>query len=94
MADLHLAVCGEYVDAMKRGDKPEEYPQVNPYWSRRLIGRQYEKLIITTGYPRRDDAERRLAMPYRGYGIKTITHKHFGGVPENVFAINVTAAKE
>lgn len=26
VADLHLAVCGKYVDAMKRGDKPEEYP--------------------------------------------------------------------
>ena len=26
VADLHLAVCAKYVDAMKRGDKPEEYP--------------------------------------------------------------------
>ncbi|MEQ9850862.1 ASCH domain-containing protein [Pectobacterium aroidearum] len=89
MADLQLAVNGEYFDAMKRGEKTEEYRLVNPYWGRRLFGRDYDRLIITRGYPRRDDAERRIVMPYEGFEIKTITHKHFGTEPVKVYAIKV-----
>ncbi|ELC7036254.1 ASCH domain-containing protein [Enterobacter hormaechei] len=89
MADLQLAVNGEYFDAMKRGEKTEEYRLVNPYWGRRLFGRDYDRLIITRGYPRKDDDSRRLVMPYDGYEIKTITHKHFGPDPVKVYAIKI-----
>ena len=89
MADLQLAVNGEYFDAMKRGEKTEEYRLVNPYWGSRLFGRDYERLIITRGYPRKDDDSRRLVMPYDGYEIKTITHKHFGPDPVKVYAIKI-----
>lgn len=89
MADLQLAVNGEYFDAMKRGEKTEEYRLVNPYWGRRLFGRDYERLVITRGYPRKDDDSRRLVMPYDGYEIKTITHKHFGPDPVKVYAIKI-----
>ncbi|EEW6789640.1 ASCH domain-containing protein [Escherichia coli] len=89
MADLQLAVNGEYFDAMKRGEKIEEYRLVNAYWGRRLFGRDYDRLIITRGYPRKDDASRRLVMPYGGYEIKTITHKHFGPDPVKVYAIKI-----
>lgn len=89
MADLQLAVNGEYFDAMKRGEKTEEYRLVNPYWGRRLRGRDYDRLIITRGYPRKDDDSRRLVMPYDGYEIKTITHKHFGPDPVKVYAIKI-----
>lgn len=90
MADLQMAVNGEYFDAMKSGEKTEEYRLVNAYWSRRLIGRDYDRLIITRGYPRKDDNDRRLVMPYEGYEIKTITHKHFGPDPVKVYAIKIT----
>lgn len=89
MADLQLAVNGEYFDAMKRGEKTEEYRRVNAYWGNRIFGRDYDRLIITRGYPKRDDAERRIVVPYDGYEIKTITHKHFGDDPVKVFAIKV-----
>ena len=89
VADLQLAVNGEYFDAMKRGEKTEEYRLVNPYWGRRLFGRDYDRLIITRGYPRKDDESRRLVMPYDGYEIKTITHKHFGPDPVKVYAIKI-----
>ncbi|HDT4319328.1 TPA: ASCH domain-containing protein [Klebsiella aerogenes] len=89
MADLQLAVNGEYFDAMKRGEKTEEYRLVNAYWGRRLFGRDYDRLIITRGYPRKDDDSRRLVMPYDGYEIKTITHKHFGPDPVKVYAIKI-----
>lgn len=46
-------------------------------------------LIITKGYPRKDDTSRRLDVKYSGYEIKTITHPHFGDKPVKVFAIKV-----
>ncbi|WP_447717067.1 ASCH domain-containing protein [Pluralibacter gergoviae] len=89
MANLQLAVNGEYFDAMKRGEKTEEYRLVNSYWGRRIFGHDYDRLIITRGYPRADDHDRRIDVPYDGFEIKTITHKHFGDRPVKVFAIKV-----
>ncbi|HHT2832376.1 TPA: ASCH domain-containing protein [Klebsiella aerogenes] len=89
MANLQLAINGEYFDAMKRGEKTEEYRLVNSYWYRRILARKYDRLIITRGYPKKDDASRRIDIPYCGYEIKTITHKHFGDQPVKVFAIKV-----
>lgn len=89
MANLQLAVKGEYFDQMKSGEKTEEYRLVNDYWKKRLINRKYERLIITKGYPRRDDSSRRIDVPYEGCAIKEITHPHFGEDPVVVFAIKV-----
>ncbi|MGR7214057.1 ASCH domain-containing protein [Klebsiella aerogenes] len=89
MANLQLAVNGEYFDQMRSGEKTEEYRLVNSYWCRRILARKYDRLIITRGYPKKDDASRRIDIPYCGYEIKTITHKHFGDQPVKVFAIKV-----
>lgn len=89
MADLHLALKGEYFDAIKAGTKTEEYRLVTPYWYRRLEGRAYGRIVLTRGYPSRDDQERRLVMPWRGCTLKTITHQHFGSDPVQVYAIKV-----
>lgn len=59
------------------------------YWKKRLINRTYDRLIITRGYPRKDDNERILTMHYRGYEIKTINHEFFGNNPVKVFAIKL-----
>ncbi len=89
MKNLQLAVNGEYFDQMKSGEKVEEYRLVNDYWKKRLINREYDRLIITKGYPKRDDASRRIDVKYKGCKIKTITHPHFGNQPVMVFAIKV-----
>lgn len=89
MRKLQLAVNGEYFDQMKCGNKKFEYRLVNEYWKKRLVGREYDLLIITKGYPCADDKERRIEMPYHGYEMQTITHKHFGDEPVDVFAIIV-----
>ncbi|HHV3843797.1 TPA: ASCH domain-containing protein [Klebsiella pneumoniae] len=89
MATLQLAVKGEYFDAMKRGEKTEEYRLVNAYWGNRIFNRWYDTLIITRGYPRKDDDSRRIVVPYDGFEVKTITHPHFGAEPVKVFAIRV-----
>lgn len=89
MANLQLAVNGEYFDQMKSGEKTEEYRLVNDFWNKRIMFREYDRLIITLGYPKRDDASKRINIPYDGYEVKVITHPHFGPDPVKVFAIKV-----
>lgn len=45
MANLQLAVKGEYFDAMIRGEKTEEYRLCNDYWKKRLVNRKYDRLM-------------------------------------------------
>ncbi|WP_343500519.1 ASCH domain-containing protein [Enterobacter bugandensis] len=89
MAKLQLAVNGEYFDQMKSGEKTEEYRLVNDFWNKRIMFREYDRLIITRGYPKRDDQSKRIDIPYDGYEVKVITHPHFGPDPVKVFAIKV-----
>ncbi|WWE96482.1 hypothetical protein WI0192307A01_CDS0035 [Salmonella phage VT223] len=89
MKNLQLAVKSEYFDAIKSGEKTEEYRLVNDYGWTRLVGRDLDRLIITKGYPKRDGANRRIECKYHGYEIKEITHPHFGSEPVEVFAIKV-----
>lgn len=94
MADLHLALKGEYFDAIKAGTKTEEYRLLTLHWANRLEDRSYDRIVLTRGYPRRDDAARRLVLPWQGYTIKTITHPHFGPYPVTVYAIDVREAAD
>lgn len=93
MADLVLPLKGQYFDAIKAGAKTEEYRLCTPYWQKRLASPfgLYDRIVLTRGYPRRDDQERRLVRAWQGYTIKTITHPHFGPDPVQVYAINVAA---
>ncbi|MGT7583517.1 hypothetical protein ACRWT3_21705 [Escherichia coli] len=59
-----------------------------------IMFREYDRLIITKGYPKRDDSSRRIDVPYDGYEVKTITHPHFGDKPVKVFAIKVNISTE
>lgn len=87
--DLILPLKGEYFDQIKAGTKTEEFRLVNDYWKRRIMGRTYERIILTRGYPKRTDTERRLVIPWRGWEIQRIRHPHFGLDPVEVFAIDV-----
>lgn len=90
MSTLTLPLKGIYFDQIKSGEKTEEYRLVTPFWIKRLAGRAYDYIVLTKGYPKADDAERRLTVPWRGYTLKTITHPHFGPDPVEVFAIRVS----
>lgn len=87
---LTLPLKGEYFDQIRDGSKTEEYRLVTPYWEKRLIGREYDRIVLTKGYPRRDDASRRLTRAWRGFRQTTITHPHFGPDPVRVFAVDVS----
>jgi len=89
MAFLHLNLKGEYFDQIENELKPEEYRLYNDFWKKRLIGRDYEGILVKKGYPKKTDTKRILERPWKGFIIKTITHPHFGNKPEKVFAIRV-----
>lgn len=89
--DLHLNLRGEYFDQIKEGTKIFEYRLDREYWRKRIVGKQYENLVLLRGYPRRGDLERTIKLPYRGYEMQKITHSHFGKDPVQVFAIILTA---
>lgn len=90
MADIILHVKAEYWHDINEGRKPFEYRLDTPYWRKRLVGRDYNRLIICLGYPKKNDHSRRINIPYQGYEMQTITHKHFGTKPVRVFAIRTT----
>lgn len=86
---LHLQLKREYFEAIRDGSKPEEFRLRTEHWRKRLEGREYEQIMLTLGYPARNDHTRRLVRCWRGFSVKTITHPHFGPDPVLVYAINV-----
>jgi hypothetical protein len=54
MTTLHLSLKGEYFDAIRDGTKPKEYRLCTPYWTKRLVGREYSRIVLTKGYPARE----------------------------------------
>lgn len=89
MRTLTLPLKAIYFHQIKSGEKTEEYRRCTAYWIRRLQGRHYDQIVLTLGYPKSDDTERRLVRPWRGFTIKTIQHDHFGPEPVAVYAIDV-----
>lgn len=92
MRTLNLPLKREYFEAIRDGRKPEEYRLCTPFWRKRLEGREFDQVVLTLGYPDRDDKARRLVRAWRGFTVKTITHPHFGPDPVQVFAIDVSEA--
>ena len=92
MSKLTLSLKAEYFNAIRDGSKPDEYRLVTPYWQKRLEGRNYDGIVLTLGYPSRDDHSRRLERPWCGHRRTTITHPHFGPEPVEVYAIDVRPA--
>lgn len=87
--DLVLPLKRLYFEQIKAGTKPEEFRLRNAYWRKRLEGKTFDRVILTLGYPKRDDHTRRIVLPWQGYRECQITHSIFGTSPADVFAINV-----
>lgn len=88
MAFLHLNLKGVYFDEIKIGTKNREY-RLATKWAKRLSGKTYDGIILKRGYPAREDTDRIIMRPWRGFEIITITHPHFGDSPVEVCSIIV-----
>lgn len=89
MKILTLNLKREYFEQIKSGIKTEEYRLCTPYWSKRLEGKTFDKIIIKLGYPKNDEIEKIMEFPWKGYKKRKITYKHFGSDPVKVYAIKV-----
>lgn len=54
MATLHLTLKKRWFDLIKSGHKTEEYREIKPYWSKRLLasGKNYDRIEFRNGYGR------------------------------------------
>lgn len=86
---LHLSLRGLYFRQIRALAKEFEFRVVTPYWEKRIVGREYDEIELTLGYPRAGDDSRRIRRPWLGFERQTITHPHFGSEPVQVFAIRV-----
>lgn len=57
MKTLTLPLKKQWFDLIKAGIKKEEYRETSAYWTSRLLK---DCLVLTLGYPKADDTERRL----------------------------------
>jgi hypothetical protein len=92
LVDLVLPLKREYFEQIKAGTKKDEFRLHNAFWQKRLVGKSFDRVILTLGYPKRDDHARRLVLPWNGYRECTIQHPLFGADPVFVFAIDVSGA--
>jgi hypothetical protein len=79
-------ICFEQIES---GQKNEEYRLVTPYWSKRLENKSYDRVIVTLGYPSKEDATKHLEFPWKGVKKKIIQHEEFGPGEKEVFVIPV-----
>jgi hypothetical protein len=86
---LVLRVKGQYFREIQAGVKTLEYRLQTDYWSKRLVGREYEAVEVTLGYPKAADSERHLRFPWRGFFETSVQHAHFGAARADVFAIRL-----
>ena len=88
MKDIVLPLKAIYFDQIKAGTKVEEFRLVTPYWTKRF-SRQYRNVIVTRGYPKSSDTEKRLAFPWKGITTRQIKHPHFGSFEVWVYLIDL-----
>ncbi len=87
MKILHINLKAKYFNEIKQGLKTFEYRLKNGYWSKRLENIEYDEIYFKLGYPKSNEDDKIIKVPYLGYEIKTITHSEFGSFPVDVFAI-------
>lgn len=89
MKTLILPVKRKWFDQIKAGTKLFEFRLRTDFWRVRLVDREYDRVVITLGYPPRDCAERRLTFEWNGYEHMTIESEEWGMRPKDVFAIRL-----
>ena len=89
MKTLHLNLKAEYFGAIVAGTKQFEYRLRSRYWSKIIEGKEFDQVLIKSGYPPVGAANRISARKWLGYELQTITHPHFGAAPVDVYAIRV-----
>lgn len=89
---LHLHLKFEYFDKIEAGRKPKEY-RLAEKWKHKLDNGKYTDIRLYRGYQEVSPSTI-IDLPYKGYELETITHKHFGENPVAVCSIDVRHQSE
>lgn len=89
MPVLRLALKAEFFNAIKKGEKKDEFRRCTEYWRKRIEGREFSAVWLSLGYPKHNDPDRWIRRPWRGYEIRSIKHPLFGDSAVAVYAIKV-----
>lgn len=90
---LFLNLAGRWFDDILAGTKTEEFRQHTASWEKRLVGKEYDQIVLMRGYPAGCGIEGKTRLTRRWRGIRLIpdfTHEHFGDQPVAVIAIDVS----
>lgn len=87
MKVLQLALRRKWFEAIRDGSKLEEYRLASPYWKRRLEGKTFDKVVLTLGYPPREDLSRRIESPWLGVSRRIVQSEEWDNEPRDVFVI-------
>jgi hypothetical protein len=88
-ARLSLAVKGRWFEEIKAGTKQDEYRLCTTFWNKRLSDRAYDDILITIGYPRRDDHAKRLLFEFDGVRMEKVISPEWDNVEQSCFAVSL-----
>ena len=90
MIILHIPLKFKWFDEIKSGKKDFEYRLFKPHWIKRLVGKDYDAICLTRGFPKKYDEAAHLWKKYNGYKIiPDFEHEEFGKGKNKVFEIDV-----
>lgn len=85
---LYLPLKRRWFEAIKDGTKTEEYRLCTEFWRKRLY-KKYDEIEFSLGYPKRDDASRRMRFKFGGVYRREVTSPEWGNEPREVYAIRI-----
>jgi len=87
MPDLVLHLKEKYFEEIKAGTKTEEYRWLKDFWTKRLKGKTYDRVVIVRAWKPMSDPNNVLYFPWNGYEKKIVDHPEFDGFPVTVYVI-------
>jgi hypothetical protein len=87
MKTLHLTLKRRWFDLIASGQKREEYREVKPYWTVRLVGREFDVIRFRNGYAK-DAATMDVELLRISYGLGK---PEWGGGSEPVYILHLGA---
>ena len=83
---LFLILKGEWFDMIASGEKKEEYREIKPFWTKRLIGKNYENIIFQHGYSKN---ARKMRVEFKGVCEKVPVAEWSNNSKEISYAISL-----
>lgn len=82
---LHLTLKAKWFDMIALGVKKEEYREIKPYWTKRLVGLKYTHIYFRNGYSKN---ARAFLIEYKGI-VEGVGNQNWGAPSEQVYILGL-----